>query len=49
MLTLNKHLLNDLGTIVNFAFNFMRINFYSPRNHLKTYSFLMISGGIEVN
>ena len=29
---------------------FMRlINFYSPWNHQKTYGFLMISGGIEVN
>ena len=25
------------------------INFYSPWNHQKTYGFLMISGGIEVN
>ena len=25
------------------------INIYSPLNHQKTYSFFMISGGIEVN
>ena len=24
-------------------------NFYFPRNHQKTFGFLMISGGIEVN
>ena len=25
------------------------MNFYSPWNHQKTYGFLMISGGTEVN
>ena len=38
----------------NFAFNIKRhlnelMNFYFPRNQQKTYGFLMISGGIEVN
>ena len=27
---------------------FKRINLYSPRNHEKSISFLMISGGVEV-
>ena len=40
-----KYRVTRRGLSPNFASNNKQIDFYSPRNHKKTYSFLMISGG----
>ena len=40
-----KYRVTRRGLSPNFASNNKQIDLYSPRNHKKTYSFLMISGG----
>ena len=50
----NFCVIKNQGSSPNFAFNKKAnlselVNFYSPWNNQKTYGFLMISEGIEVN